>query len=103
MYRHPRILISCAGIVFLAAGCASRTAVPAREGPLTAQENAWLAQAYRTDENGRIFLHIEGAPFERGFQRGYLTADEIDDFRKTLRHTEKFETARDLDYFVRQS
>jgi hypothetical protein len=70
---------------------------------MTAQESEWLAKAHRSDKNGWIYLHIEGAPFERGFQRGYLTADEIDDFFMTLKHTEKFETAKDLDYFVRQS
>ncbi len=103
MTRRPRILICSACAAFLLSGCASRTAAPVRPGNATAQEDAWLAKAYRYDKNGWIYLHIEGAPFERGFQRGYLTADEIGEFLDTLRHTEKFETAQDLDYFVREA
>ena len=52
------------------------------------------------DTNGWIYLHIEGKPFERGFQRGYLTANEIEDFFKTISFLEKFETAKDIDFFV---
>ena len=60
-----------------------------------------MAKAYRKDKNGWIFLHIEGTPFERGFQRGYLTASEIDEFKKTIAYTQKFETAKDLAFFVK--
>jgi len=66
----------------------------------TAKEKEWLAKAYRYDKNGWIFLHIEGEPFERGFQRGYLTAEEIDEFLKTVAYIQKFETAKELDFFV---
>jgi len=67
---------------------------------LTEQEKEWLAKAYRHDKNGWIFLHIEGGPFERGFQRGYLTANEIDEFLKTVAYIQEFETAKELDFFV---
>ncbi len=67
------------------------------------QEKTWLAKAYRYDENGWIFLHTEGAPFERGFQRGYLTANEICEFLRTLAYTEEFQTGHDLSFFVQAS
>ena len=67
---------------------------------LTEQEKEWLAKAYRHDKNGWIFLHIEGGPFERGFQRGYLTANEIDEFLKAVAYIQEFETAKELDFFV---
>jgi len=67
---------------------------------LTEQETKWLAKAQRIDKNGWIFLHIEGKPYERGFQRGYLTANEIDDFFKTVAYLEKFETAREINFFT---
>jgi len=67
------------------------------------QEKTWLAKAYRYDENGWIFLHTEGGPFERGFQRGYLTANEIDEFLHTLAYVEEFQTGRDLGYFVQNA
>jgi len=53
--------------------------------------------------NGWIYLHIEGKPFERGFQRGYLTANEIDEFRKTLAHIAYFQTGREYNYFVKSA
>lgn len=34
--------------------------------------------AYRFPQHGWIYLHIEGAPYERGFQHGYLMANEIE-------------------------
>lgn len=43
---------------------------------LTPEEQGWLSKASREDVNGWIHLKIQGAPFERGFQHGYLTAAE---------------------------
>jgi hypothetical protein len=68
---------------------------------LNDQEKEWLSKAFRYDKNGWIFLHIEGEPFERGFQRGYLTAAEIEDLKKTLAHLTKYETGRDIEFFLK--
>lgn len=84
-------------------GCTAKSTVPNARGYDSVQEQEWLKKAWRYDNNGWIFLHIEGEPFERGFQRGYLTANEIDDFLKTLAYTQKFNTAKDLDFFVKAS
>ncbi len=67
---------------------------------LTPEEQGWIAKAERYDKEGWIYLHIEGEPFERGFQRGYLTAQEIEDFRKTLTYRGQFNTSRDEAFFV---
>ncbi len=37
----------------------------------------WFGNAYRYDENGWIFIHIEGEPYQRGYQHGYLLSQEI--------------------------
>jgi len=37
----------------------------------------WAGDAYRYDDRGWIFVHIEGEPYERGYQYGSLLADEI--------------------------
>lgn len=103
MKRRTQFLVCGVALTLCIAGCATETAISIREGGLTAQENQWLAKASRYDENGWIYLHIEGAPFERGFQRGYLTANEIDEFLKTLAFTEEFDTAREADYFVKHA
>lgn len=103
MKRCTQLLIYGVALTLLIAGCATETANPVREIRLKAQENQWLAKAHRYDENGWIYLHIEGTPFERGFQRGYLTADEIDEFLKTLAFAEEFDTAKEPDFFVKQA
>src|SRR6187431_1285084 len=62
------------------AASASLLAWPVRAGAqdatptagLTDEERGWLERASRNDVNGWIHLKIEGAPFERGFQHGYL-------------------------------
>ncbi len=94
-----RILTCC--VVVIAAGClvSCRTT----EVSTGDQEKTWLAKADRYDDNGWIFLHTEGEPFERGFQRGYLTANEIDEFLRTLAYVEEFQTGHDLKYFVQAS
>jgi hypothetical protein len=37
----------------------------------------WSGEGYRYDDRGWIFVHIEGEPYERGYQYGSLVADEI--------------------------
>jgi hypothetical protein len=41
-------------------------------------------QAFRFTDRGWIFLHIEGKPYSRGFQHGYLMADEIAAYMEKL-------------------
>ena len=36
--------------------------------------------AYRYPAAGWIYLHIEGKPYERGYQHGYLMAKEIPEY-----------------------
>ena len=37
----------------------------------------WFNDGFRYDDKGWIFLHIEGAPYERGYQYGNLIAEEL--------------------------
>jgi hypothetical protein len=101
MKRHLQILICSVLILFLVSGCVREVTVQVHPGEITAKENEWLAKAYREDKNGWIYLHIEGEPFGRGFQRGYLTANETDEFLKTMAYLLKFNTAKESDFFVK--
>ena len=38
-----------------------------------------LAKAYRFERGGWIYVHLEGAPYDIGYQHGYLLAPEIAD------------------------
>jgi hypothetical protein len=46
---------------------------------LTDEERGWIDSASRNDINGWIHVKTGGEPFARGFQYGYLTADEYAD------------------------
>jgi hypothetical protein len=44
----------------------------------------WFNKGFRYDDRGWIFLHIEGAPYERGYQYGYLIAEEMAEYINKL-------------------
>ncbi len=46
---------------------------------------------YRYNIQGWIYLHIEGDPYERGYQHGYLLANEIVDMLNRWSHTIHFQ------------
>ncbi len=71
-----------------------------RAGNVTEQENQWLQKAHRYEKNGWIFVHIEGEPFERGFQLGYLLAEEFEDALHTNEYLTKWYTGEDLQFFI---
>jgi hypothetical protein len=102
MVSHLRIILCVLTFyVFLLSGCGSAGNLTDGEKFDSSLQKQWLSKAHRYDKNGWIYLHIEGKPFERGFQRGYLTADEIDEFLKTIAHVQYFNTGKELDYFVK--
>ena len=39
--------------------------------------NPLLSGAYRLEKNGWIFVHLEGTPFQIGYQHGFLLADNL--------------------------
>jgi hypothetical protein len=57
-------------------------------------------KGYRFDENGWIYVHIEGEPYERGFQYGYLTAPELDHIMRSIRYLTPWNTGMDLSFFA---
>lgn len=71
-----------------------------RSADLTKEEQGWLAKAVRQETNGWVFLHIEGKPFARGFQHGYLLAKEIAESLRVEKHMTWWDTAKDWSFFV---
>jgi len=53
-------------------------AVTCRPRKCTYRVHPLLRGAYRLEKNGWIFVHLEGDPFQIGFQHGYLLAAETD-------------------------
>ena len=67
---------------------------------LTGEQKGWLAKANRHEQNGWIYLHIEGAPRERGFQHGYLLANEIKEAVRVLSVEWKYKSAMEWSWLV---
>ena len=89
------LLLSC-----LLAGCGGTAGEEAtgeevaqpKEGDITSYEGG-----YRFDYNGWVYLHIEGDPYERGFQHGYLMASELAETMDMVKYTtldEKYDARR---------
>ena len=70
---------------------------------LTQQQKSWLAKANRHEKNGWIYVHIEGTPEERGFQHGYLTANEIKESLYKLSTKWKYISAMEWTWFVKRA
>lgn len=66
-----------------------------------AAETITYEKGYRFDKNGWVYVHIEGQAYERGFQHGYLVADELKEILRTLKHVTLIETGQDWNYFVK--
>jgi hypothetical protein len=70
---------------------------------LTSEEQAWLSRAVREETNGWVFLHIEGKPFVRGFQHGYLLAKEIAESLRVAKYTNWWDTGKEWSFFVEET
>ncbi|MDP4196956.1 MAG: C45 family autoproteolytic acyltransferase/hydrolase [Bacteroidota bacterium] len=44
----------------------------------------WFGNAFRFEDKGWVFVHIEGEPYKRGVQYGYLVAEEMKEFINKL-------------------
>ena len=70
---------------------------------------AWTVQAgevqrqgkgWRLDSNGWVYLHIEGKPYERGFQHGYLAAPELKEVMRSLNYLIYQQTGKPWSFFT---
>ena len=81
-------------LLFVAIGLCS--AAPARDS----QGDSRLKKAFRQPEqNGWIFVHLEGTPSEIGFQHGYLLASEIADAQKVVALGLMHDSKKDYGFF----
>ena len=66
--------------------------------PAAAQTDAETVQTspdglgYRFARSGWVYLHIEGEPYARGYQHGYLMAPELAEVQRMLRHITPWKT-----------
>jgi len=59
-----------------------------------------LDNGFRFDQNGWIYIHIEGEPYERGYQHGYLVAPELGEILQSLKYLTYWNTGKTWEFFV---
>src|SRR5271167_3172118 len=64
-------------------------------------DNPILAKAYRFERGGWIYVHLEGAPHDIGYQHGFLLATEIADGFAAASLEMTHNTQRDWEFFRR--
>ncbi len=87
-------------ILFAAFPIASRTSY-AVEKP--SGDSGRLAGSCRSEQNGWIFVHLEGSPEQVGYQHGYLLADEIADLLRVCKPYLEKTTRRDWGFYRQAS
>ncbi|HWY58494.1 MAG TPA: hypothetical protein VNZ03_28775 [Terriglobales bacterium] len=58
-----------------------------------------LQNAYKFQQGGWTYVHLEGSPEHIGFQHGYLLAHEIADAFETIKLEDTHSTRRDWEFF----
>jgi len=58
-----------------------------------------LQKAYRFQQGGWTYVHLEGSPADVGFQHGYLLAPEISDAFEAIKLFDVHESNRDWEFF----
>ena len=78
---------------------------PARTTPaeLTDQQRGWLSEASRSDTNGWLHVTIKGSPAARGFQYGFLVADEYAESIRVYREMTYQDIGMTYDFFVERA
>jgi hypothetical protein len=76
---------------------------PLSGASLSDGQQAWLSKANRHEKAGWVYLHIDGAPRERGFQHGYLLAREITEGLRKNRVAWQHQSAMDWAWLVEKA
>jgi hypothetical protein len=96
--RLAMVLVVICLAVGLAGGCGNTTGKGETARPQGGVREQ--GRGYRFDCNGWTYLHLEGEPYERGYQHGFLMAEELAEIRDMLVFTTYFNTGKEWSYFV---
>lgn len=83
---HRGLVMSCVVIL----NCAALAAT---------QPDARLEKAYRFQQGGWTYVHLEGSPADIGYQHGYLLAAEIQDAFEAIKLFDTHQAQRDWEFF----
>ena len=65
----------------------------------TKGDEARLKGAYRFERGGWVYVHLEGAPADIGYQHGYLLAPEIEEGFRVVQYKDVHRTGRDWAFY----
>jgi hypothetical protein len=104
MSNKPRLsTFHCSTVTVAVAIFAALVSLPAYASsantPAAPSPDARLAKAYRFQQGGWTYVHLEGSPAEIGFQHGYLLAPEIADALEAIKLFDTHQTQRDWEFF----
>src|ERR1700685_3978471 len=92
------LIVFCVGASLLLLQPA--TASPQPTSPVaSASPDPRLQHAYRFQQGGWTYVHLEGSPGQIGFQHGYLLAREIADAFEAVKLEDTHTTKRDWEFF----
>jgi Phospholipase B len=100
-----RSLVAFAAVIglvwgfFLGPGCGSAGAFAAQAATVRNR----IGPAYRFEQNGWTYVHLEGSPSQIGFQHGYLLADDIQDTYHALKLLYTHSSGQNWEFFRRAS
>ncbi|HVR23691.1 MAG TPA: C45 family peptidase [Candidatus Polarisedimenticolia bacterium] len=87
------VAVVCVGLMI-----ASSSAAQAQESS-SASSDARLQKAYRFQQGGWTYVHLEGSSSEIGYQHGFLLAPEIADALDAIKLFDTHQTQRDWEFF----
>ena len=68
-------------------------------GAVADSPDARLQKAYRFQQGGWTYVHLEGSPFDVGYQHGYLLAAEIQDAFAAIKLFDVHQSGKDWEFF----
>ncbi|HEX6466005.1 MAG TPA: C45 family peptidase, partial [Terriglobales bacterium] len=93
--RYVLLLVFC---VLISTSLWAQTQTGASGAP-TASKDPRLASAYRFEQGGWVYVHLQGTPAQIGYQHGYLLALEIGDAFHAIQLNDTHRTHRNWEFF----
>ena len=78
---------------------AAKSKKPVGSLPQANEKDPRLTNAYRFEQGGWVYVHLEGAPANVGFQHGYLLAPEIADAFNAIKFQDTHRTQKSWEFF----
>ncbi len=100
---RPVVIVLALVVLIGVAAQRYRHALPAHAQSTVTPNDPHLKKGYRFQQDGWTYVHLEGGPYDMGFQHGYFLAPEIEDAFKVVQLEDTHNTHRDWAFFRQAS